>query len=719
MTARGALLGAALGLGVAMTVERVRLDAGPPGWSLHHPDVPLRLARLAGPPRLPGEGWPLDSHGVLGRDLDADRLDATVSLPVGGQLELRLGGRQPGQGVALLLSRVGQGLAAVAVADGEQTAPVGPAPPRQWLSCDGTLDVPGDTPVQAGLAFDGPGVRAWVGESETRCDVPAPLHADRVALRSGLRRVGVQRIVAGDAPAQDAPGVAWPLRIGVTALGAALGAGVVAAGRRLGFRPGRVALLLLPWLLVPLLARADLDAGLQACRIVADHPLWWAPGLPLALSGLLVGLSLQARFVHSDRPLPRLALPLAGLLAGLPLVLAAGLWGLVALPVGAALALGLGALADRLGPAADRAVCGASGLALAAGLLAAGLSPRWAAAVPLTEGAALLLGLLVWANARAASVRAFNLVSLACVLGALALSEQALTWTSTGLSLVGVSSRATTTPAPGAADDLGTAFHSFEALEHTRQFQRYPIQDYPVQPPARSAPLRVAAVGGSSTAGAYQNDDIDQFWPADLDRLLGPDVQVINQGVGGWTSLHVRRYLETRPDVVDADIVVAYLGHNDLLTESPRPYRQLYDTWAAGGSASTAVSSLLGDVRLYQLLRFSIQALVGVGSGPAVPVDDARDNLLAIADVQHQRSGHLLLVTEGLSPDPSVMEPYGRMMATLADSDPDVAWLDGAALLADPARTGLFLDDCHLSRQGHELLAQAVADELRRLAWVP
>ncbi|RME26086.1 MAG: hypothetical protein D6798_07340, partial [Deltaproteobacteria bacterium] len=129
---------------------------------MRHPDVPLRLARLAGPPRLPGEGWPLDSHGVLGIDRVADRLEAVVELPEGGQVELRLGGRQPEAGVALLLSRVGEGRSAVARADAEQATPVGPPPPRQWLSCTGSLAVPGDGPVRAGLAVEGEQVRAWV-----------------------------------------------------------------------------------------------------------------------------------------------------------------------------------------------------------------------------------------------------------------------------------------------------------------------------------------------------------------------------------------------------------------------------------------------------------------------------------------------------------------------------------------------------------------------------
>ncbi len=738
----GAACGLALGLGGVVTGERLRMDAGPPGWRLDHPDVPVRLARLAGPPRLPGQGWPLDSHGLLTRDLpgvdrsDGQAVEVLAELPVGGQLELRLG--QADRGVALVLSRVGEGLAAVATTDADRTAPVGPGQPRRWLDCEGALAVPGEGPVAVSLAVEAGVATARVGDSSTRCRMTrggGPAASGRVGLRAGLRRVGIHAIAAAGQPAQQAPGPAWPLRLLGALLGGGLGAGVVLLGARRGLRPGLLALAMLPWLLVPWLAGSDLAAGLQAARISADQPVAWALALPLGLSAALLLALLQARLVRgggkpdaASLPGTRALLLVLGAALGLPALVALGLPGLLVVVIGVALAFVLPLVLSRLGPAADRATAGALGIALLAGLAAWAADPHFGVAVPLAQGAALLLALLVWANARAAEVRGFNLLSLALFVGALSFAEQALTWTATGMSLVGVSSRAApagspgadpATPAPGAADDLGTAFRSFEALDNVREFQRYPIQDYPVKPPPRAAPVRIAALGSSSTAGAYQNDDVDEFWPADLDRLLGPDVQVVNQGVGGWTSLHVRRYVETRPEVLDADILVLYLGHNDLLTESPRPYRQLYAAWKAGGSASTVVSDVLGDIRLYQLLRFSLQALTGVGVGPAVPVDDAADNLATIADLQQQRGGKVLLVSEGLAPDPSVMQPYVDLMQELARTRGDhVAFLDGGALLGDPSRSGLFLDDCHLTRQGHELLAAGIAGALKDQGWV-
>ena len=101
----------------------------------------------------------------------------------------------------------------------------------------------------------------------------------------------------------------------------------------------------------------------------------------------------------------------------------------------------------------------------------------------------------------------------------------------------------------------------------------------------------------------YMNDNPDQFWPAELERQHGTSVQAINQGVGGWTTLHIRRFLETRVEDVDPDVVVLYIGHNDLMTESIRPYGELYAAWQRGTDLSITVSGALSNVPLYQLMR--------------------------------------------------------------------------------------------------------------------
>jgi len=713
-----ALAGLSIGYGLVLTAERQSLDAGPVGWTVEHPDIPVRLARLSGPPRLPGDGWSLDSHGVLSRDAATPAtglaLSVLAELPPGAQIELRLG---QGQGAALVATRLGEGTVRLVQLDAERVAAVGPVASRAPLSCQGDLSLPPERTVALGLQVEPGGVLASVGEQRVHCT--ASVAGQRVALRSGLVGVGLKEISAAGL-VQRAPGprTAWRLLAGC--LGALAGLGLVGLCPRFGLRSSVVALALLPALLAGPLSAADLDAALQALRIAADHPLWWGLGLSLGLSGALVCAVGLVSWVRRDTHPPRGLVLAAGASLALPAVLGFGLPGLTMLVVGPLLAWLLDRAMTWLAPRAAPAR-GASGVlvcATLAGLLAVTLDPRWDAAVGFSAAGGLLLGILLWANARAADVRVFNLLSLACVVGIVASAEQALTWTQTGSSLVGVSSRAKVALDPvHAGHAAGSTWSSFEALENTRQFSDYPVQDYPVRPPARTAPVRLIALGSSSTAGAFQNDDISEFWPADLDTLLGPGVQVVNQGVGGWTSLHVRRYVETQAALLDADIFVIYLGHNDLLSESPRPYRELYRAWRSGHSGATRISTALSSVRLYQLLRLGVQAVLKDSGSAAVPPSDAHDNLAAVIDVARQSGARTLLVTEAVAPDPSVMAPYTRVLQDLAQA-PDVATFDAGPLLIDPMVGGTFLDDCHLTRRGHVILARAVADALAAQGWV-
>ena len=78
----------------------------------------------------------------------------------------------------------------------------------------------------------------------------------------------------------------------------------------------------------------------------------------------------------------------------------------------------------------------------------------------------------------------------------------------------------------------------------------------------------------------------------------------------------------------------------------------------------------------------------------------------------------VLLVREGVSPDPSLLKEYGEMFAEWAEDNDDVAYLDGAAVLARPSFESAFLDDCHLTRSGHQTLALAIAQTLQEQGWL-
>ena len=87
--------------------------------------------------------------------------------------------------------------------------------------------------------------------------------------------------------------------------------------------------------------------------------------------------------------------------------------------------------------------------------------------------------------------------------------------------------------------------------------------------PVPAAPIRVACVGDSITAGYGLKDPAQEAWPAVLGRLLGPDYEVRNFGVSATTLLRHGNYpYWDRPAFADAgafapQIVIIKLGTND------------------------------------------------------------------------------------------------------------------------------------------------------------
>lgn len=266
------------------------------------------------------------------------------------------------------------------------------------------------------------------------------------------------------------------------------------------------------------------------------------------------------------------------------------------------------------------------------------------------------------------------------------------------------------------------AREEFAQLLEIQQHKSYPSDSFPVRPPDPDPnKRRIVALGGSSTGGAYQMDDLDQFWPNRLGETLQVrgrgDWEVVNQGVGGWNTLHVRLYVESQIQRLDADLFVVYVGHNDILTRSPAPYRDLYARYQRGGGAAAAVSARLSELRLYNGLRFMLLGLRDRGGAVAVPVEDARENLTALFDLAEANNAKVMLLTEGLNPDPQPMTQYAQMQRQLAESRGGL-YLDTATLLWETGDPNLFLDDCHLSQSGHVKLSGWIADALERAGWL-
>ena len=86
--------------------------------------------------------------------------------------------------------------------------------------------------------------------------------------------------------------------------------------------------------------------------------------------------------------------------------------------------------------------------------------------------------------------------------------------------------------------------------------------------------LNIVCLGGSTTFSTGVNDD--ESWPYLLQEKLGSSYKVANLGVPGYTTLEAIIQLTTVVPELNPDIVILYLGWNDLKNyhqeQSPKDY---------------------------------------------------------------------------------------------------------------------------------------------------
>ena len=257
---------------------------------------------------------------------------------------------------------------------------------------------------------------------------------------------------------------------------------------------------------------------------------------------------------------------------------------------------------------------------------------------------------------------------------------------------------------------LAQAFHSFESLKEAEP-TTYPLSGYPVLITPRQAPTRIVALGGSSTGGAGEHTSLAYFFPAKLSEEAGGEVEVLNQGVGGWTTWHIERYFQQRWEELDADVVILYVGHNDSWEVNPATLPQLYTAWQAkkrGGWRSWMRRSALLQ---WGLVLQGSGLLVGK-KAPAQSLAEFRSTMLSILDITNQIP--VLLVGEVVFGAPSSVAPYHRQLQQLGVGE-GRAYLDATAILN---KSTYFLDNIHLSQKGHQILAEAIHQRLQEEGWL-
>lgn len=240
----------------------------------------------------------------------------------------------------------------------------------------------------------------------------------------------------------------------------------------------------------------------------------------------------------------------------------------------------------------------------------------------------------------------------------------------------------------------------------------------------------ITFMGGSSSGGAYQfSNEPQAFYPAQTHQRLceGLDpslaLRSLNFGHGGRDSFTVSRSIATVLESRPADLVIFYGGCNDILTSTNALTRkQREERAAAGGVTAGFFARWTGYSRLITGLSLPFHSTEAPDGklAPEVPLADAEENLVRIAEAAAAAGARVLLMTEMVSGgDRGLMAEYEKMQASVADRFDHVTHFNVSAALAPYEKENLLLDRNHFNMKGAKRLAEVIAPVVAQLLELP
>ncbi len=724
------IAGAILGWGLWLGLVQEFADNPPTGWEREQSPVPYRESALQGSEQPTVGEWGLDFYRAIYPTFPTQgskSLSFKARIPKEGMLEAwissppirkRMGDRwmdictmrgPVGQktdprcigksdiGVAVILSRLsGQAFFSVIQED---------ASGRQVISCNNRLET---TPtleeaISVHLEPTRSTLSVQINQQTIQCDTDV---GDRIPmLRSGLRKTLISDLSYGGITATSLP--QWRLWACMLS-GILTVTGIGLLERKHGSRGRSVVLTTLPLLLGLWVQQWDSKVLIEDLRAAWLSPYWLATILILTPTLWLKGLTATWRETHRSTAAHRTILVACCIMTIGVLLGHDNGW------IGALACLGVQGIALvicrwwKLPYSAHIPVL----LGTLGGLgLVAVDSFHWAGSLWGTVGG-ISFGLLLLANRFV--VPRFNLWSLLLMGLMLVSSEIALRATKAGLQWSNKGANTEHNEIFGWVRQANESFELFEKGQHTQ----YPDKGFPVAITAGNHKKRIVSFGGSTTGGAFQNDNLDEFYPALMERKLRNPQQpfeVLNQGVGGWTTWHIEAYAQQKASQLKPDIITLYVGHNDILTSVPLPYKELYPLWQR--QSSSQWSQTLSSIRLYQATKYLLVSLKGAEQKVAVPIEDAKENIESI--IATFPNTPIILGSEGLSPDPGILFGYNQMMRELAAKYDTVYYIETAEALSKQPPHEVFLDDCHLTTYGHQIVANLFAETILEVSKQP
>jgi lysophospholipase L1-like esterase len=261
--------------------------------------------------------------------------------------------------------------------------------------------------------------------------------------------------------------------------------------------------------------------------------------------------------------------------------------------------------------------------------------------------------------------------------------------------------------------------------------------------------LRIACLGSSTTEGGNPLGH-EGSYPRQLERVLeertGRPVEVLNFGMGGWTTAETMvNYFLVVQDFAP-DIVVIHEAPNDVdprrwpgfrsdYSHYRKPWGQVH--YSLPYRLLVRFSDIFAASQLRDPSSFDVQAVVT--RAPKGPLRDAGDtlppetavafrrNVETIAEHVRLRGGHVVLATvpydplaQGVAVYRNGIDDHNRILRELSGKDGFIlADVDGRGRDRPGGTHSLFLDLVHMTPEGNRFKAEVIAEAILQAGLAP
>jgi lysophospholipase L1-like esterase len=235
--------------------------------------------------------------------------------------------------------------------------------------------------------------------------------------------------------------------------------------------------------------------------------------------------------------------------------------------------------------------------------------------------------------------------------------------------------------------------------------------------------LRIICLGGSSTWG-WPLEDTTKIYPAVLEKLLNihfknKKFEVINAGVGGYSSFQDLMYLKYTLLEYNPDIITLCVGANDsnnnsdiLIALTDKEYWEYLkakndEPLKTAEIVLKKLRSYLINLRVYNALDTII---FRIKNRPKrrVPIEDFKNNLNEILKLAESYNFKVLLITEAHKSPDAILE-YIDVLERVSKNNSNAFFIDTRPFLEDDS---YFVDEMHPTYEGHEIIAEVIFDAI-------